>query len=443
MRFATGKFFWPTIGVGLLFMIVSVPTWAGSQTSSLTVTNLASSDIVNTSVSGIDNFDWADSNRPDHNFQGKTISVGTSFTAQENMNSSARSSWFNLQMTFRNGDTLTFRNDQKDSLTGARNALYRIYTPQSGATNKYTLVQYAGGGKNYFAVLPNVPTASWMSLLPDSTSIASLTIPGTHDSSTWNTTLRQARTQNRNFGQQLGDGIRFWDIRVRRVKDTSGNPAWAIHHGSIYLNMNFNDVLNAAKAFLAVNTRETLIMSIKEDSDPMPGATASMSQTFWQYVRTVPAVSWYTGTAYPTLGQTRGKVILLRRYQADPGEQVYGLNATNWPDNAAFTISNPPQSIGVQDVYKAGGSDKSNAVAREMQLARSNTSPDWTFINFTSSSTGSCVWTPDECARGIMPAVRPIPIVQPSKTRLGIVPMDYYEIYAPFLTVLLGANMFP
>ncbi len=431
-------------GLGVMLIVIAASAaQAASQTSYLTVTNLASSDIVNTQVTEIDNFDWADSNRPDHNFQGKTIAAGSAFTAQEDMNGFARSSWYTLQITFRNGDSLTFRNDQKDSLAlGLPAAYYRTYAIRSGAADKYMLVQYAGGDNNNFAVIPNVPTTSWMSLLPDSTQISSLTIPGTHDSSTWNTSLSFAKTQNRTFSQQLADGIRFWDIRVRRVKDNAGNPAWAIHHADVYLNLNFNDVLNAIQSFLTANPTETLIVSIKQDEDPMPGVTASNSQIFWSYVKSVPGVAWHTGTDYPTLGAVRS-VVLLRRYGKDPGEQSYGLDASDWPDKSAFTISNPPLSIGVQDIYQAGGPDKIKAVISEMLLAHDKPSPQWLFINFISDSTGSCLTTPSICAAAVMPFVRATPITRPSKTRLGITLMDFYDEYAPFLQVLLGTNTYP
>ena len=79
-----------------------------------------------------------------------------------------------------------------------------------------------------------------MAKLDNSRSLASLSIPGTHDSlSILGGDLTQTQE---NYGQsadsvvaQLNAGIRFIDVRLRIV---SPNKLVA-HHGAVYLNANF------------------------------------------------------------------------------------------------------------------------------------------------------------------------------------------------------------
>jgi len=423
-------------------LLAAVPGAAGAVDKTLlTITNLTNVDIAVVRIDEIDSSNWANQNRPDRNFEGKSIARGTGLTEPEDLKSGSRAATFTLRLAFVNGFAARVRVNQQEASGESR---YRTYTSTSIPKDEYLVVQYVDTRtkNNYMTVMLNVPTASWMQRIPDPTPLSALTLPGTHDTATFNTSNRNSKTQDRRFRPQLVDGIRFWDIRVRRVKGAKGNPKWALYHGNTNLNLSFEDALQAIGNFYADHPSEALILSIKQDKDPESGVTASMSQTFWWYVKNFPDVKWYTGTAYPALGSVRKQVALLRRFPLDPGEAAYGFDASSkkWPDNSSFTISNPPLSIVVQDVYKAGGQDKINAVARQIDRARANPSTDALYLNFTSDSTGSCSWTPSNCAGKVMPTVRTIPITNPSLVRLGCIPMDFYNQYDPFVNVLLAAN---
>jgi len=81
---------------------------------------------------------------------------------------------------------------------------------------------------------------NWMSSLNGSLSLSQFSIPGTHDSmALYEPVSGTAKCQNLSLGDQLNAGVRFIDIRCRHI-----NNAFAIHHGSIYENANFDDVLN-------------------------------------------------------------------------------------------------------------------------------------------------------------------------------------------------------
>ncbi|MCB2615736.1 phosphatidylinositol-specific phospholipase C, partial [Listeria monocytogenes] len=67
----------------------------------------------------------------------------------------------------------------------------------------------------------SVTTKQWMSALPDTTNLAALSIPGTHDTMsyhgdiTWTLTKPLAQPQTMSLYQQLEAGIRYIDIRAK------------------------------------------------------------------------------------------------------------------------------------------------------------------------------------------------------------------------------------
>ena len=118
---------------------------------------------------------------------------------------------------------------------------------------------------------------NWMSGLPDATSVSRLSIPGTHDSGAlFEPISGTAKCQNIGIAAQLNMGVRFLDIRCRHIDN-----AFAIHHGAIYQNLNFQDVINACITFLNANPTETILMSVKEEHTP-----ANNNRTFEQTFNT-------------------------------------------------------------------------------------------------------------------------------------------------------------
>ncbi|WP_278380579.1 phosphatidylinositol-specific phospholipase C domain-containing protein, partial [Chryseobacterium arthrosphaerae] len=136
---------------------------------------------------------------------------------------------------------------------------------------------------------------SWMTGLQDNISISKISIPGTHDSGARvDAPLLPgtAKTQTLSIAEQLNAGVRFLDIRCRHIDNS-----FTIHHGPIYQNLNFDDVLNACYAFLNSHPSETIIMSVKEEYDAS-NTTRSFEQTFDSYVQKNSA-KWDLGTTIP------------------------------------------------------------------------------------------------------------------------------------------------
>ena len=216
----------------------------------------------------------------------------------------------------------------------------------------------------------------WMAKLPDARGLSELSIPGTHDAAArFEPIAGTARCQDLTIADQLTAGIRYLDLRCRHVQD-----AFLMYHGPIDQNQTFDDVLATLYAFLDAHPRETVIVSVKEEAAPTED-TRSFESTFESYVAKSPD-RWYLGAAPPTLGTARGKLVLLRRFDATT--LPLGIDATQWPDNAAFTITDADATIQVQDDYiVTANDDKWTAITSLIDQAR--TGPKATlFLDYTS-----------------------------------------------------------
>ncbi|MFC9790297.1 phosphatidylinositol-specific phospholipase C [Rhodococcus sp. NPDC127528] len=160
----------------------------------------------------------------------------------------------------------------------------------------------------------------WMRRLPDGASLASLSIPGTHDTMTAGATI-VSQTQDASLPQQLDAGVRALDIRTRHFRD-----AFSIHHGPEYLHANFTDVVREVADFLRANPTETVLMRMKSESTEAEN-TRSYEDTLDWYVHDNPETRdllrehlWTPPAGYdgaiPTLGQARGRIVILQDFTA-------------------------------------------------------------------------------------------------------------------------------
>lgn len=106
---------------------------------------------------------------------------------------------------------------------------------------------------------------AWMSGLDGELYLSQLSIPGTHDSAATRKYAPSCRDvnfcvcQSMTLVEQLDAGIRFFDIRLRHIEDN-----FAIHHGSVFLNRFFHQVMTDFRSFLGNNKEEVIIMSYQK-----------------------------------------------------------------------------------------------------------------------------------------------------------------------------------
>ncbi|KAJ3730528.1 PLC-like phosphodiesterase [Lentinula raphanica] len=202
----------------------------------------------------------------------------------------------------------------------------------------------------------------WMATLDDSKSIAQYTIPGTHDSAA-GTKLAKigdrwggAQTQTLDIFHQLLNGIRFIDVRLN-----FNFGSLYCYHGILLL-IPFSTVLAQTYNFLQLHPSETVIMSVKREGDGSDTAlwaevanSIQMGSSFWWNYSTESGGPGYTGL--PSLRETRGKIILLRRSEYP---FPFGIPVTVWPNNNPHAIVDLPNNssgiaerIEFQDQYVA------------------------------------------------------------------------------------------
>lgn len=271
----------------------------------------------------------------------------------------------------------------------------------------------------------------WMAFLDGGLSLSKLSIPGTHDSGAmYEPFPGTAKCQNLTLAQQLNAGIRFLDIRCRHVDN-----AFAIHHGQVYQNINFDDVLNAVIGFLNAHPTECVLMSVKEESDPS-GNTRTFEATFDSYVQKNPA-RWYLADTIPTLSQAQGKIVLLRRFGA--GSLPKGIPATNWADNTTFTINNTHSQLRVQDYYNVPDANAKWNAASSLLTEAPNANANTLYLNFTSGYVPGFLGLPSitTVSNAVNPKIVSYFSASP-KGRFGTIPMDFADEQKA--TLIVSAN---
>lgn len=178
----------------------------------------------------------------------------------------------------------------------------------------------------------------WMSHVEGNKYLDELSIPGTHDSGTCSVDndtepqSSQVKCQQDYIPTQLLEGIRYFDIRLGK----GDNPG--IDHGMFYLLkkdgnfLHLSDVIGYFKTFLNEHPSEALIMLASRGNDE--ATNESITTAFAKVMADNPDL-FYTSSHVPTLGEVRGKIVLLRRFEL-AGNSVdghtWGLDLTEWDD---------------------------------------------------------------------------------------------------------------
>ncbi|MBQ0865977.1 phosphatidylinositol-specific phospholipase C [Streptomyces smyrnaeus] len=281
------------------------------------------------------------------------------------------------------------------------------------------VLAYAGGGAAAAQggvrtrARDRVAPQDWMAPLAASTALRALTIPGSHDSGArfggaW------VECQDTSIADQLAAGIRFLDVRCRAI-----DGVFAIHHGAFFQELMFGDVLIACRDFLAAHPGETVVMRVKQEYSTVSDEEfraifdVYLDQKGWRSL-------FRLQDTLPTLGEARGKVVLL----ADNG----GLPGVRWADTALFDV---------QDDYQAEPFAKFPKITEQFREAAAHPGPF--YVNFVSTAAGlPPVWNADR----LNPQVRDFlnGSEMAGRTGLGIVPMDFPQGEPGLLEAVLAHN---
>ena len=264
--------------------------------------------------------------------------------------------------------------------------------------------------------------SNWMGLITKENgekNLSQFSIPGTHDSGTEKISAGFAHCQNFSIEQQLFDGIRFFDIRVK-----NNGKSLQLYHGSENCDINFDIVLNWCKAFLKEHTTETILMCVKGEESGQ-----DISTNLKAYVDRNKTLFLDT-KCLPTLNAARGKIVLFNRNSYSD----IGIDWTGWRDNTNFCIHTKSDNFYIDDNYNMSFTpDKLKRVKATMDMAiKDPIYKDYFFVTFCSvAATFGHLFTPFQFAWSVEPAMNPN-IHKYVKgcgygKRLGVVLFDFYN----------------
>ncbi|EME23664.1 phosphatidylinositol-specific phospholipase C [Rhodococcus triatomae] len=166
--------------------------------------------------------------------------------------------------------------------------------------------------------LERAENPDWMGGLPDDIGLSELSLPGTHDTMAARASVF-AETQDVDLPIQLRAGVRALDIRTRHFRDV-----FPIHHGLEYLDTNFTDVVVQLTDFLRDHPTEAVVMRLKEEYTAAEN-TRSYEDTLDWYIHDNPETGvrlrehlWHAdGNRFPTLGEARGKIVVIQGFDSE------------------------------------------------------------------------------------------------------------------------------
>ena len=229
-------------------------------------------------------------------------------------------------------------------------------------------------------------SADWMAKLPDEMLLSEIVIPGTHDSATQYVQLAFfSKCQALSIGEQLDAGFRYLDIRLGIDNETD---ALQLMHGFTRCKTGvfsktllLNDVLDACYGFLDAHPTETVIFAVKQEHG---NESVGEFETRLDAIIREDESRWLLSDTLPALGQARGKLVLLRRYEDEAalGERA-GVPFLWANQNGSADLSlhaaaedNGGYTLWVQDRYEYGSEDKWNAFTAGMEAVRERAQGD-------------------------------------------------------------------
>ena len=319
---------------------------------------------------------------------------------------------------------------------------------QSSTPFNWNLAILHGYRNSYFHELCSYSASrNWMSRIPNEQFLSQITIPGTHDSGTTRTSSPDvsdpqssaAKTQKLYIEEQLALGVRFFDLRLGDPHDDDPSDP-GIYHTYACLRRDdskllFSHVMSNFFYYLNTYPSETLIVlvsNVGKKSDSNKTVTAAVQKQIKSYPK-----KFWSGKNIPTMGQARGKIVMLSRYEFSGADSTnyFGPNLSLWgkgefdgdfkEDKKAVKIYDKDSlKVWVQDYYNTSASTKTKYIEATLNQADSVVNKDAYLINYTSCT----IINPFTAARVVNKNLwNNSHFTGTSKESLGIIVMDFID----------------
>lgn len=333
------------------------------------------------------------------------------------------------------------------ALTIINNSIFAVWSSRNGGVLMWTTC----------AIGSLFDPDRWMSALPPSTPLSSLTIPGTHESCI-TSSIPWVGCQFLTLTQQLTMGIRAFDFRVGDID----GQLLVTHDGSKAnwpYSLTLNQALSEIYDWLKSHHTEALLVQFKEEASNSNGTMGKRLITLFK--TSEHSHYWVLENAAPTLQTCAGKIQLLRRFGIPSGLNTpFGIDLSgDWKDNEEDFTLKSPFPITVQDRYLCDDINiKWTYIEAMLNKAQSNLSPNTYFINYTSATRFPTQYTPYVVAvKGFQPIRmefedRPAHVIginerlatyfaaKRGKNRFGVIMMDFPESQSELIRKILAMN---
>lgn len=236
-------------------------------------------------------------------------------------------------------------------------------------------------------------SADWMAALSDETYVSQVVIPGTHDSATNYVQLAYfSKCQALSIEKQLEAGFRYLDIRLG-----DGENGLKLMHGFTSCTkgpwpwssaLMLSDVLKECYDFLDAHPTEFIVFCVKHEHGD--SSESAFHEALMAELEKDPG-RWYFGASLPTVGEARGRLVLLRRTGSPDAAGI----SFDWHDQGGFEDAskntelntNHNCSVYVQDRYEYEAEEKWAAFIAGVE--GSEVSYDTAALNFLSTKGNS------------------------------------------------------
>ena len=239
-------------------------------------------------------------------------------------------------------------------------------------------------------------SADWMAELDDTLPLNEIILPGSHDSATAYVQLAFfSKCQALSVGAQLEAGCRYLDIRLGDAEKGEDFPKLmhgfttcktGVFGGTLYL----DELLAQCYAFLTQHPTETVVFAVKHEHGD---AFVSEFETVLDGFTSARPGFWLLSDTIPTLGEARGKLVLMRRYEDEAGLGTRAGIPLIWPDqkgSADPALNTEPSGQGaytlwVQDRFEYDTETKWTAFEKGMAAAEEQMQAGDLAVHFLST----------------------------------------------------------